>query len=211
MKNKKIIIWAAVFLPVAIGGFFLFKYFKKGPKDYYIPPGPAETPVKSLSPASDFPVRYGSKGDLVKQLQRLLGVTADGIFGAKTQAALLAQTGKISIADQATFDKVIAQLTAKVAAGASLQRANQLTDQWKKSTTLQLMPTVNVSAQGVTKDGFGALHPANKTLNLYQSKKYNREDYVLQGGTKEGFLLFEVTRGDLKGLWKVDSAKVTVA
>ena len=34
-------------------------------------------------------IRKGSRGDEVKTLQELLGVTADGIFGAKTRAALI--------------------------------------------------------------------------------------------------------------------------
>ena len=35
-------------------------------------------------------VRKGSKGEAVKQLQMLLGITADGIFGPKTKAAVIA-------------------------------------------------------------------------------------------------------------------------
>ena len=33
-------------------------------------------------------VRQGSKGDAVRQLQELLGITADGIFGPITKAAV---------------------------------------------------------------------------------------------------------------------------
>ena len=33
-------------------------------------------------------VKKGSKGEAVKQLQMLLGITADGIFGPKTKAAV---------------------------------------------------------------------------------------------------------------------------
>ena len=35
-------------------------------------------------------VKKGSKGEAVKQLQMLLGITADGIFGPKTKAAVIA-------------------------------------------------------------------------------------------------------------------------
>ena len=35
-------------------------------------------------------VKKGSRGDTVKQLQMLLGITADGIFGPKTKAAVIA-------------------------------------------------------------------------------------------------------------------------
>ena len=35
-------------------------------------------------------VKKGSKGEAVKQLQMLLGITVDGIFGPKTKAAVVA-------------------------------------------------------------------------------------------------------------------------
>ena len=35
-------------------------------------------------------VKKGSKGEAVKQLQMLLGITTDGIFGPKTKAAVIA-------------------------------------------------------------------------------------------------------------------------
>ena len=35
-------------------------------------------------------VKKGSKGEAVKQLQMFLGITADGIFGPKTKAAVIA-------------------------------------------------------------------------------------------------------------------------
>ena len=38
-------------------------------------------------------LKFGSNGAEVRQLQKWLGVTADGIFGAQTEAALLARKG----------------------------------------------------------------------------------------------------------------------
>ena len=35
-------------------------------------------------------IRKGSRGDDVKRLQTLLGITADGIFGSGTEAAVIA-------------------------------------------------------------------------------------------------------------------------
>lgn len=40
-----------------------------------------------------FPLKLGSKGDEVKIIQRAVGVTADGIFGPKTQAAVQKKYG----------------------------------------------------------------------------------------------------------------------
>lgn len=55
----------------------------------YTPPAPA-APV-ALN--KNLVLRIGSKGNEVKELQKLLGITADGIFGSQTQAALISKKG----------------------------------------------------------------------------------------------------------------------
>ena len=52
-------------------------------------------------------LRKGCEGESVKALQRLLGVADDGIFGAKTQAAVIAFQNKKGLAG----DGVVGQLT----------------------------------------------------------------------------------------------------
>lgn len=52
-------------------------------------------------------IRKGSKGDAVKQLQTLLGITADGIFGSKTRAAVVAYQAANSL----TADGIVGPLT----------------------------------------------------------------------------------------------------
>lgn len=51
------------------------------------------TPAKTPWIAESFPLRKGMKGASVKTLQQKLGVTADGAFGANTEAALVKQYG----------------------------------------------------------------------------------------------------------------------
>ena len=59
-----------------------------------------------------FPLKKGSKGELVKQLQLALGVDklprfgADGDFGTETLNALKAATGKTQVDSQAEIDAI---------------------------------------------------------------------------------------------------------
>jgi len=62
---------------------------------------------------------FGSKGAEVKELQKILGVTADGIFGKDTQAALAAKTGQTS-ASLNTVSRIMAEYAAKKALEAKL-------------------------------------------------------------------------------------------
>ncbi len=53
------------------------------------------------TPSSLFPLKLGSRNSKVAELQAALGgLTVDGIFGSKTQAALLAKHGKLTISNQ---------------------------------------------------------------------------------------------------------------
>jgi hypothetical protein len=67
------------------------------------------------TPASDFPLKKGSKGALVQRLQLAIGTSnlpkfgADGDFGTETQTALKAITGKIQVDSLAEIDGVAAK------------------------------------------------------------------------------------------------------
>src|SRR5438045_2900016 len=140
MKKGKGWLLLAIGVPVIIGGYFVYKYFfpmgKK--KDVSLPPpGAAPKPALTGSP-SVFPIKNGSpKNDLVKQLQALLGVTVDGLFGPKTQAALFAKTGKTSIASQTEFNTVIAQLSSAAKASTNASRADKLVSDWNSNRSLR--------------------------------------------------------------------------
>ncbi len=82
MKKKKIIVIIIVALVLAVG---LFLLVKKNP---------------TSSSTSVFPLKIGSRGQEVKDLQTKLGVDVDGIFGEKTQAALVEATGKKEITEK---------------------------------------------------------------------------------------------------------------
>lgn len=163
------------------------------------------------APASSFPIKVGSKNDLVKQLQQALGISDDSIFGPKTLAALTAQTGKTSITSQAEFDKVITDLQKKPIVLAGKNRADSLTAQWKAGSSLQLMALQKVTVAQFVQDAARALHPTGKSVILAANVKLSRKDYVPQGASTSGFLVFDILNGALKGRYKVDPSKMTVA
>lgn len=79
--------------------------------------GPAEPVVNPVEPQPGGgrpTVRYGSRGAAVADLQRFLGLTADGIFGPATRAAVRVYQGGVGL----TVDGVVGPLTwAKIDAG----------------------------------------------------------------------------------------------
>ena len=62
-----------------------------------VTPAPVAVPAVAVTPAKKPTLKVGSKGNWVKALQKKLGVTADGAFGPKTQAALKAYQTKHGI------------------------------------------------------------------------------------------------------------------
>jgi len=213
-KKQSTIFVIAGGLVAAIGTIMIIRYFKgKNIAKNNTPDSGAGTPASKPIVSSAWPLKNGSRGDSVKQLQSLLGVSADGIFGPITQAALLAQTGKTSIASQSEFNTIIAQLQNKPVISNNKARAQQLIDQWNAATFVyqrQLMATSKVIAYGVIEDAAGALLPNNKNITLVANQKLNRNDYKPVGVTTQGFLRIQVMNGDLKGLYKVDPNKMSV-
>lgn len=70
-------------------------------------PGAAGSPTPQPSASAGFPIQMGSSGSLVRQLQAALGnLTVDGIFGAKTQQALINKTGKATVDSRQEFNDI---------------------------------------------------------------------------------------------------------
>jgi len=103
---------------LAGGVFFLIKYLM--PKKDKSPPAPppkkdeTNTTTTTTTPVSTaFPLKKGSRGSLVRQVQTLLikldsknlpKFGADGSFGSETEAALQKELGKKTIDSQADID-----------------------------------------------------------------------------------------------------------
>tara|TARA_Y100000592_G_C5442094_1_gene303983 strand:- start:248 stop:832 length:585 start_codon:yes stop_codon:yes gene_type:complete len=102
-KGLKITLIALGVIGTGVGLYFLLRK----PKNPNIPntPNTPSSPNTPTTPVSEFPLKRGSKGDKVKQLQRYLninyssGLVVDGDFGPKTQAALNTATGLSQVSE----------------------------------------------------------------------------------------------------------------
>ena len=110
MKKNGLKIVAAL-IGVA-GAYFIYRYIKgnkkssieppkKGGYVIDVPPPEKISEVQFNVGTDKFPLGKGSRGSNVVLLQQaLMGLVTDGIFGSKTEAALVSQTAKKSVASQ---------------------------------------------------------------------------------------------------------------
>lgn len=149
--------WIVILTPVVIGiGYIIYTLLKGGktsiPASY--PKAGQPTGTKPSVPAtvstSEFPLKVGSGNKLnpnksVMALQDALGVSIDGIFGAKTLAALQQQANLSTIVDANQLSTVIDQI-----------EQNDAASNKTSSTTEQLLNgydnNQNLSYLNVTKD-----------------------------------------------------------
>ena len=115
--------WTLISLPILVGGFLVYKQL--GKRKGELAPEPTPTPEPSPTPkpiqtqtntsAGTFPLKKGSKGASVRELQGyLLRIDSkslpkygiDGDFGSETQAAVKKITGKTSVDNQAELDAI---------------------------------------------------------------------------------------------------------
>jgi hypothetical protein len=106
------------------GGYFIYKYFSK-PKiskaepasDPILNTSTSNTTSKPKPVSSGFPLKKGSRGAKVKELQQAIlkydpkalpKYGADSDFGSETQFAVSKILGKTSVDSQADIDKIIA-------------------------------------------------------------------------------------------------------
>lgn len=115
MKKNGLKIVAA--LIGAYGAYLVYRYIRQNKKgdniitnpNYVISvPEPTKITETDYNKGTDrYPLAKGSVGSNVKLLQEALkGLVMDGIFGSKTEAALIAKTGKKSVASQKEIESI---------------------------------------------------------------------------------------------------------
>ena len=174
---------------VAVAGYIVYRIFKKDPDEGL----PATDPL-----AAD--AAYLNK---VKELQKLVGVSADGIIGPKTKAAL-AKYGYTSDVNSGNIDNALATVRAKIKSistdSARYAKGLEILTYLKNkggSVKFTADTTVNV----YEKDVFGKFSKTGKTINFKTGNTF-KPLYMINStatntygtGFKQGFMMFKIKR-----------------
>lgn len=219
---KKIALWG---IPIA-GGIGLIYWVsragKKNPEDDGNSPGPYSNATDSTAlklkppPAtnSSFPLRNGSRNSYVTDLQKALGISADGIFGTQTEQALKNAAGVSAIKDQKEFGEIIAKTKAgAVSTAATTEKISRANDLFAKYATgkFDILPLETKFWYSVNKDAYGAFNYNDIGITMYKGTKLNRNDYSIADVTKSGNIVIYVNKGSLLGSYIGDPRTITLA
>lgn len=229
-KSKKGSKWTVVLgivLPIVLAAAIIW-YFnrsknkKKADQPDSLPNSQAAKPLRAVSDA-EFPLKQGSKGDMVRQLQNALITAygssvlpkygADADWGSETTTAVRNKLGVAQLNSQVDFDKAIEKLQGVVSTANNSSRGHMLVDKWKGNSTLQLMGGVGGTLiYGMAVDAFGALNATGTQLFLGSNQKYPRDQYALVDVTQNGYVVLQKLTGDRgpAGMYKVASANISV-
>ncbi len=182
-------------------------YFLNRKKKPVVPA--TEADVKDTSepkPASGFPLKQGSRGDKVKELQSFINTPVDGIFGPDTENALIKFAGVRVVKDSKEFDA----LKKKAQGQSSSARAADLIKKFNADPSLSMYVIKDAPVESVTIDAYGAVQYLGKYKTFAGGKKYSRNDYILKTATQLGKLIFEINKGTLAGMYIVDPNLISV-
>lgn len=174
---------------VAVAGYVAYTIFKKDPDEGL----PATDPL-----ASD--AAYLNK---VKELQKLIGVVADGVIGPKTKAAL-AKYGITSDVNSGNIDAITGAVRTKVSSAS--------TDKARYAKGLQILTylktkpgvikfTADTTVNIYNKDVFGNFVKTGDTINFKAGNTF-KPLYMINSapgntygtGRAPGFMMFEISR-----------------
>ncbi len=206
-KTKKVLMFI---VPLAIAGAIVYVINKKKGKKG-IDEKASDNDVKPAYTApvvsSVFPLKQGSRGEKVKDLQRIIGADPDGVFGPMTENSLIQFAGVRVVNDQAHLDA----LRNKAIGITSQPRAFDLLAKFQRfASNLQMYVIKTTVAPKVVVDNYGAINYTGTGISLAGGKVYSREDYVLKSVTKEGKLVFDINKGSLLGSYVIDPNAISL-
>lgn len=211
-KTKKILSY--VLPPVIVIGFIAF-FARRASKATSgtggISAAPDNIPLQTLPSTSTsgagsvYPLKRGSTGEKVKELQRIIGATADGAFGPNTEAKLYEVAG----VKQVNSDEEFEQVKKKAYGITTMSRAMDLLNKFKTGQ-YSILGVKQHKAIQVIKDAFGAYNSTGKYITIYPSTLYSKNDYSIVDTTKLGNVVVYVNKGNLLGYYLVDANAITL-
>jgi hypothetical protein len=202
-KGNKILPYLIFGVPLLIGGFFLYKYVKsnkKGQDAPDTPPDPKTTEPsnsdgggKKPSVTKYFPLKRGSKGGKVKELQQaLLGYDskilpkfgADSDFGGETESAVQVVLGKKTIDSQDDIDSIINKTTKKKSDAETLAK-NKVAQDNRSSLATKLIAEFKKNPSNYD---WYAVHDTQVTKGEKTSdgRIVNQKNFIYKKGEKIG-------------------------
>lgn len=220
-------------IPILIGGagiFLIAKNYLFPKKDKTTPPQPnnpssstkttADTFVSGTTTVTDaFPLKIGSKGANVTKLQNALGIenlggsSIDGVFGAKTEAAVVKFLNKKTVDSAADITRIASLKATTDLEHKKNQAGAKLIAQYKADPYLMIMPLVNTVATQVQIDANNYWIFTSNKFTMQKGLKYNHSDYVLKEVSGMGNLLMEkreTTSKKLMGYYVINPLDITL-
>lgn len=217
-KTKKALL---ILLPLVVGGAVIVYLNRSKSKPKADRSDPGDTDLADLhktslvgGTSSQYPLKLGSRGDLVAALQNALiaayGKTvlpkygADGDWGGETDTAVKAKLGISQIDSRDQFDKIVTGLktsgAAQAVTSANLTRATELISQWKTNTNLRLMLNAPLSAAVCTLDYKNSATATGKYENVEASVPLSRSEYIPHLALANGTLVVKHLSSSFWGL-----------
>lgn len=198
--------------PLLAGGVIIYVLYRKNRVRDVSATDSSAPPVKA-APApknSSFPLKKGVRdNEYVKKLQSALGITADGIFGDQTEAALRNAAGTSIVADEKQLNDIIAKVKSTATTASKYARAKDLTEKFQTGKfAIQVIESSWWSQ--VVKDAFGAYNPTGLGIQLSKGMKLSKADYSVTDYTKLGNLIIYCNKGGNQGSYIGDPATVTL-
>ncbi len=196
--------WVLILLPIGAAAYLLLKgkvkiFGKKGDADSGTGTSTTTNGVPDVQ--KEFPLKKGSKGAKVKELQQALMTIdsnlkggADGVFGAGTEAAVIKALKKNTVDSQDDIVKILAKAKSADIAKVRANAANALKKTWDKNPKLRFYAVNDtkvfygiVDAQGSHRKGGEITVKKGVALSVVPKKVYldNLSNLYLESESKK--------------------------
>ncbi len=189
------------------GGYLVYQAFRKAKvKKDNTPataPPPANTPAPTptITPAvSAYPLKSGSKGALVKELQNILNdagaspaLVVDGIFGPKTQSALVKFYGKTQIATATDYGAFKAQVQTQGNANTNFARGQMILTSYGSSESSQVYTVLEAPCRVIVVNSDGTYTDTGVVITFDKLSLFPHDRFVPQAVSTMGDLRAEYT------------------